>query len=229
MPCSRQRKRVEWEHVVDPGRVGKPRSCSSDNDASSSASNRKDSGVAWSPEDDDDPPLKKKQRTVLPARASIVHSRKLPEPRPCYPPTTTTRSPKIHPLDPQQLMPPIQSTSSPAHTSITLPALSSIIRPEPLLPLMICPPLLTGRRHQQRAAAGGQFVCEKLIEGRMCGQTFRRSYDLSRHQTIHLKNRPYCYCSECGKKFTRMDALRRHERVQGHHSSSSSSTSRQDV
>ncbi|ORX58239.1 hypothetical protein DM01DRAFT_1381854 [Hesseltinella vesiculosa] len=67
----------------------------------------------------------------------------------------------------------------------------------------------------------GQFLCEYIIDpttNQQCGQTFRRSYDLSRHQTIHLKNRPFCYCHQCGKKFTRMDALRRHERVQGHSS-----------
>ncbi|KAI8085077.1 uncharacterized protein BX664DRAFT_387715 [Halteromyces radiatus] len=53
--------------------------------------------------------------------------------------------------------------------------------------------------------------------GKSCGQTFQRPYDLSRHQTIHLKNRPFVYCQQCGKRFTRVDALRRHERVQGHH------------
>jgi hypothetical protein len=64
-----------------------------------------------------------------------------------------------------------------------------------------------------------QFICQHVIDaatGKTCCQAFRRSYDLSRHQTIHLKNRPLCYCHDCGKKFTRLDALRRHERVQGH-------------
>lgn len=69
------------------------------------------------------------------------------------------------------------------------------------------------------ASANNIFLCEHVTDhGKICGQTFRRSYDLSRHQTIHLENRPFCYCHQCGKKFTRMDALRRHERVQGHSS-----------
>lgn len=63
-----------------------------------------------------------------------------------------------------------------------------------------------------------QFVCDHVdtSTGKVCSQAFRRSYDLSRHQMIHLKNRPFCYCHTCGKKFTRLDALRRHERIQGH-------------
>ncbi|KAL9544180.1 hypothetical protein MBANPS3_007758 [Mucor bainieri] len=62
-----------------------------------------------------------------------------------------------------------------------------------------------------------QFICEHVdSNGKACCQAFRRSYDLSRHQSIHMKNRPLCYCRACGKKFTRLDALRRHERIQGH-------------
>lgn len=52
--------------------------------------------------------------------------------------------------------------------------------------------------------------------GKVCGLSFRRPYDLSRHKNTHLKNRPFSYCEVCGKRFTRRDALRRHERVQGH-------------
>ncbi|ORZ15754.1 hypothetical protein BCR42DRAFT_438008 [Absidia repens] len=64
------------------------------------------------------------------------------------------------------------------------------------------------------------YFCKKVTEsGNICGQTFQRPYDLSRHQTIHLKNRPFVYCQQCGKRFTRVDALRRHERVQGHYQS----------
>lgn len=91
----------------------------------------------------------------------------------------------------------------------------------------MAPPLaaMRSRRQSSRSAKSGkspgQFLCEHIVDPatkRKCGQTFRRSYDLSRHQSIHLKNRPFCYCTQCGKKFTRMDALRRHERVQGHSS-----------
>lgn len=82
-------------------------------------------------------------------------------------------------------------------------------------------PLATPKTKRSRTSSAhpSQFICEHIIDtitGKTCCQAFRRSYDLSRHQTIHLKNRPLCYCHDCGKKFTRLDALRRHERIQGH-------------
>lgn len=78
---------------------------------------------------------------------------------------------------------------------------------------------LSHKRTRGSTSHQSQFICEHVIDtltGKTCCQAFRRSYDLSRHQTIHLKNRPLCYCHDCGKKFTRLDALRRHERIQGH-------------
>ncbi|ORE04247.1 hypothetical protein BCV72DRAFT_307524 [Rhizopus microsporus var. microsporus] len=65
------------------------------------------------------------------------------------------------------------------------------------------------------------FVCKHIIDpvtGTICHQSFRRSYDLSRHQMIHLKYRPLFHCTHCDRKFTRLDALRRHERIQKHSS-----------
>ncbi|KAI8334120.1 hypothetical protein BD560DRAFT_414697 [Blakeslea trispora] len=112
----------------------------------------------------------------------------------------------IHPLEPKRTLPTLASiTQHPYPTHFEL----APIRPIPL------------RKRRKRASVELQsmFLCEHPIGRDICGQTFRRSYDLSRHQTIHLKNRPFCYCHQCGKKFTRMDALRRHERVQSHSSS----------
>lgn len=58
----------------------------------------------------------------------------------------------------------------------------------------------------------GTFTCTYGTDKKPCGQVFRRSYDLSRHQMIHLKDRPFFDCTECNKKFTRLDALKRHAR-----------------
>ncbi|KAI7882928.1 hypothetical protein K492DRAFT_193079 [Lichtheimia hyalospora FSU 10163] len=205
---------------------------------------RKDSGVDLdSEQDDQEQPVRKKQRCLS---SSSTTTRKLPVPLPTT--ATNLSSKSVHPLD---RLPPITSTTTTlANTSsVTLPRLSSITTDAPAPP----PPpsrsrlyglTTTTRRRvsctqQQQQQQQPSFVCDKRMnDGSICGQTFRRSYDLQRHQTIHLKNRPYCYCEQCGKRFTRMDALRRHERVQGHNkynndrrssSSSSSSSSAQQA
>ncbi|OBZ89017.1 hypothetical protein A0J61_02925 [Choanephora cucurbitarum] len=102
---------------------------------------------------------------------------------------------------------------------VTLPFIQNSLHPlDHTLPTLSSLPIyLAPIRKRTRASISGVFLCEHTLgPNQICGQTFRRSYDLSRHQTIHLENRPFCYCHQCGKKFTRMDALRRHERVQGH-------------
>ncbi|KAI9365756.1 hypothetical protein BD770DRAFT_406124 [Pilaira anomala] len=108
------------------------------------------------------------------------------------------------------LSPPL-SASSPSS-----PYSNNIHSNHPLLPTKN---KLSHKRTRGSTSHQSQFICEHVIDtltGKTCCQAFRRSYDLSRHQTIHLENRPLCYCHECGKKFTRLDALRRHERIQGH-------------
>ncbi|CAO3611826.1 unnamed protein product [Mucor fragilis] len=127
---------------------------------------------------------------------------------------------------------------SPATSSHKLPSLSYLLDSPQLAPIHM-PPLspvsasaspysshhtanASTMTYKKRTRGGSvphqtQFICEHVdSKGKACCQVFRRSYDLSRHQSIHMKNRPLCYCRACGKKFTRLDALRRHERIQGH-------------
>lgn len=217
-----------------------------DNDNEDACNIRKDSGISLEDERHEKKkqrqqqlqqqqphiqPIRKKQR-VMSAEESML-SRTLPAPM-----LFADQLPRnmIHPLDRHHLPPPRLAFTSPTRHSVTLPAISSITSsvifpppPPPSVRTKAPPSATTSRRSNSSPCAirpsppkpapraPPQFVCDKVTDtGKVCGQTFRRSYDLSRHQTIHLKNRPYCHCQQCGKKFTRMDALRRHERVQGH-------------
>ena len=83
--------------------------------------------------------------------------------------------------------------------------------------LLFSPP--TKNEIVKHASRESLFLCRQIMDTKsksLCSRAFRRSYDLSRHQKVHLKNRPLYSCQFCHKKFTRLDALKRHERVQGH-------------
>ncbi|KAG2213386.1 hypothetical protein INT47_009059, partial [Mucor saturninus] len=186
---------------------------------------RKDSGISL----DEEIEQFKKTSRKLPALSNIITTQLWPPP-----PTNTTSlpSPPSHYNKSPIKLPGLSSIIiDHSHNSQKQLAPIHPYRPlarfdhKPLSPPLSAPSSPINKVNHHKRARGGasqtsQFICEHVIDtitGKTCCQAFRRSYDLSRHQTIHLKNRPLCYCQDCGKKFTRLDALRRHERIQGHH------------
>lgn len=183
---------------------------------------RKDSGISL----DEEIEQFKKTSRKLPALSNIITTQLWPLP------STSLPSPPSHYNKSPIKLPGLSSIIiDHSHNSQKQLAPIHPYRPlvrfdnKPLSPPLSAPssPIYKPNHHKRTrggASYPSQFICEHVIDtitGKTCCQAFRRSYDLSRHQTIHLKNRPLCYCQDCGKKFTRLDALRRHERIQGHH------------
>jgi len=56
------------------------------------------------------------------------------------------------------------------------------------------------------------YQCEWSTNGKSCGRTFTRPYDLTRHhETVHSTEKKVFHCSYCkDKTFSRLDALTRH-------------------
>ncbi|EIM21596.1 hypothetical protein WALSEDRAFT_18648 [Wallemia mellicola CBS 633.66] len=64
--------------------------------------------------------------------------------------------------------------------------------------------------------SSGQANCQSTsreFKCSICDQQFSRNYDLKRHQNIHLLIKSYT-CN-CGKTFSRKDALKRHLLIKG--------------
>ncbi|KAJ7829651.1 hypothetical protein B0H14DRAFT_2809244 [Mycena olivaceomarginata] len=59
------------------------------------------------------------------------------------------------------------------------------------------------------ASPSRRFPCD------MCRLSFNRQHDRKRHKATHTGEKPHLCDGGCGKKFTRKDALKRHQLVKG--------------
>lgn len=57
-----------------------------------------------------------------------------------------------------------------------------------------------------------QQSSKKLFQCNLCGQTYGRFHDLSRHRKSHSGIKDVI-CNQCGSGFSRKDALRRHQQA----------------
>ncbi|XP_041093615.1 zinc finger and SCAN domain-containing protein 2-like [Polyodon spathula] len=61
-------------------------------------------------------------------------------------------------------------------------------------------------------AAEGNLTGEKLHRCAKCGKRFSHLVFLKRHQRVHTGEKPY-HCTECGKRFTQLGSLKSHQRI----------------